>query len=119
MIITTIKLILGQQTGENSKKMTISFTDESEDFQKGLEKLKSLVTKGACYNFNGVEIHVKDEVKVGKVTTVEVSTPKVKGTAGIRFYSSRKSGTQVVVTRQAGQDFEVSKTCRKFCKVDH
>ena len=63
------------------KKQTISFKSDSEEFNNGLLKLKKLLTKGSKYNFNGCEIKVKEDIKVGKTTKVEVSTDKITGTA--------------------------------------
>ena len=51
---------------------------------------------------------MKDEIRVGKTTKVEVRTDKLTGTAGIRFYSSKQSGNQVVVSRQAKQKFALT-----------
>ena len=89
------------------KKQNIKFTGDSEDFNEGLKKLKDIVTKGSKYNFNGCEIRIKDEVKVGRPTTIEVTTDILSGTAGLRFYFLKKSKASVAVCKQAGQGFAV------------
>ena len=93
---------------EKEKRQSISFKSDSEEFNHGLEKLKKLLAKGAKYNFNGCKIKVKEDVIVGKTTTVEVTKDDLTGTAGIRFYSSKMSGNQVVISRQAKQKFALT-----------
>ena len=74
------------------KKMNIKFYDDSPEFSDALSKLSGLITKNSEYNFEGCEITIKEEPKAGKPTKIELCSETIKGTAGIRFFSSKKKG---------------------------
>ena len=95
------------KNGVEEKRQNIKFIGNSEDFNDGLLKIKDIVTKGSRYNFDGCEIRIKDEVKVGRPTTIEVTTENLNGTAGLRLYFLKKSKASIAVCKQANQGFAV------------
>ena len=101
------------KNSEGDKRQNIKLLCKSEDFSEGLEKLKGLLKKGAQFNFNGCELKVDDEIKVGKTATIHVNTDKLKGKVGIRFYSCKKEGQSVVVMKQSGQDYALVQSLTK------
>ena len=90
---------------EKEKKQSIKFYSNSKEFSEGLEKMKGLITKGSTYNVDGCEIRVVEDLLVGKSATIEVGTEELNGTVGIKFCSSKKNGTAVVVNKKSKQDF--------------
>ena len=102
---------------EKEKRQRIKFFSNSEDFTEGINKMKELITKGSIYNVDGCEIKVKEDIKEGKITKIEVRTEELNGTTGIKFCSSKKHGTAVVISRLSKQDFAlVSAVACNFVK---
>ena len=95
------------EKAEKEKKMYIQIHEESEDFDHALRKLEGLLKKDSEFNFEGCQVKVKEDLKVGKPAKVEVSTENIKGFAGIRFLSSRKNGKSLVVSRSSKHEFAV------------
>ena len=94
------------------------FMGNSEEFNEAVLKLKQFFTKGSKYNFDGCEIIVNEDTKAAKTTAVLVSTGTIKGSAGIRFYSSKESGESVVVCKQSKEKYLLAKALAfHFVKV--
>ena len=89
------------------KKMYIKIHEESEDFDYALRKVEGLLKKDSEYNFEGCQVKVKEDLKVGKPAKIEVSTENIKGFAGVRFLSSRKHGKSFVISRSSKNEFDV------------
>ena len=109
---------LVQPKGVDKEKIqTIKLFSNSEDFTEGINKMKDLITKGSIKNVDGCEIKVKEDIKEGKITKIEVRTEGLNGTTGIKFCSSKKYRTAVMISKLSKQDFAlVSAVANNFVK---